>query len=195
MKRLTEISKSIWDSSVEISFGKTTKWEDNTFLKKWVSSQEGLSYKSLAAPGWYWLSCDLTYAELRKLRKPTKLPKKGCDFGKVSRNNFETFGVDYLCRKDGQNLVVYNGHEGDKVLSRVRAHFSLQNQNTGALGIIHYNLSIHNWKVRIFTEGNIHSLPDGIQSRVRNLINTRTGRRSIESAWRIYYGWPVLSKE
>ena len=195
MKKLTEIASLIWESSVQISFGQIPKWDEDIFLKKWVYSQENLSYKALSLPGWYWLSCDLSYEELQALEKPTNLPTKGCDFGEVSRNNFNTFGVDYLCRTDGQNLVVYNGHEGDKVLSRIRAHFSLKNQNTGALGIKHYDLSTHGWKVRVFTEDNIHALPHDIQSRVQNLINTRTGRRSIESAWRTYFGWPALSKE
>jgi len=195
MTSLSKLSKTIWENCTEIQFGNAPRWESNAFLKDWIGSKINLSYKQLSGKGWYWVLSDISYDDLLILKKPSTLPQRGCDFGHVSRNNNEIFGFENLYQRKDNHLVVYNGHEGKNVRLRLRAHYSLNNQKTGALGIKYYSLSQFSWKVRIFSEHHIRLLSEDKQNRVKNLINSKTGRRSIESAWRTNFGWPILSKE
>jgi len=191
---ISEISNLIWENSVEIPFGVTVAWDLDTFKKGWFTSNDLLSLYESRSPGWYWFSCNIPYQQLHDTQRPTALPQTGCDFGLTSHENIETFGERNLCVNDGDNAVIYNGHEGN-VMSRLRTHFSLNNGRTGALGIKHYHLSNQNWKANIFTASLIQMLPQEIQARVQRLINNKTGRCAVESAWRTNNGWPILCKQ
>ena len=99
-----------------------------------------------------------------------------------------------LCVHNRGSTVIYNGHQGN-VVGRIRTHFSLNNNRTGALGIKHYSLSCNNWKAKIFTSQLISNLSQSEQELVRILIDNKTGRIAIENAWRTNSGWPVLCKQ
>jgi hypothetical protein len=191
---ITDITDSIWKNSEEIAFGNVNTWNGDTFKKKWFSESNIANKWDSVSPGWYWFICNISYEELQDMIRPRSLPSSGCDFGLVSHKNIDTFGVDKLCTFCHGEAVIYNGHEGN-VMSRIRTHFILNNNRTGALGIKHYPLSSREWKVKIFTQKLINNLPADIQEQVRRLLNNKTGRCSIESAWRVKNGWPILCKE
>lgn len=92
----------------------------------------------------------MDHDELRGIEKPATLPCKGCDIGSFLCENKKVFGISLLCSSESGITVVYNGHH-EKVTSRFRAHFALNNNNTGALGINHYPLSKKKWIVRYFS--------------------------------------------
>jgi len=191
---ISNITVSIWNNCEEISFGETDSWNENTFRKKWFIENNIAGKWDSGSPGWYWFISSISYADLAKLTKPSTLPSSGCDFGSTSGENINTFNEDNLSTLNNGNIVVYNGHEGN-VMSRIRTHFNLNNNRTGALGIKHYPLSKYEWKVKFFTQNLIVKLPEGIQEATRRLLNNKTGRCSVESAWRAANGWPILCKE
>jgi len=192
---IIDISEEIWSNCKEVSFGDIEKWNDDTFTKKWFIDNDMKDVWDSKSQGWYWFICNISYPELKKIVKPDSLPLKGCNFSSVSEYNFNIFDIDKLCFCDLEDAVVlYNGHQKN-VMSRIREHFNLSNDGTGALGIKHYPLSNRKWKVKIFTKESIKRLPFAIQEQVQKLIQDKTGRCSIESAWRARNGWPVLCKE
>lgn len=79
---------------------------------------------------------NMNYDELHAVEKPPSLPEKACNIGLLSHANKEVFGVSLLCANESGIMVVYNGHEAN-VTSRIRTHFALNNNSTGALGIKH----------------------------------------------------------
>lgn len=194
MNDLLKLSSEIWANSIEIEFGSTEIWVDNSLTKKWFEDNLYSTFWPGQSPGWYWLSVDLTYSELHSLTRPSTLPNSGCDFGLLTHQNTDTFGSHLLCKHSENRVVIYNGHEGN-VASRIRTHFNLNNNSTGALGIRHYPLSNKIWKVNFFSRFQIAKLPTASRDLVEKLINDKSGRTAIENAWRMKNGWPVLCKE
>jgi len=100
-----------------------------------------------------------------------------------------------LCHDFGLN-VLYNGQEA-RAFYRLRAHFNTSG-TTGALSIKSYPLSHVPWTAHIFHVGMVgalNDLDDAGKSRIRALLESEVGRIAVESAWRLVYGWPVLSKQ
>jgi hypothetical protein len=192
---ITEIAKHLWLHSHRFTFGHSESWPDNLFTKAWADAQEPVvpwrAYKS----GWYWFLVDMNLGSLHAVQRPPSLPASGCDIGALSHSNSETFGPHLLCKPDAKGkLVVYNGHDG-RVCDRVRAHFSLNNNQTGALGLKHFPLHQQEWEVRMFAAPCLDSLPVEDRGRVQLLMTSKSGRRAVETAWRAEFGWPVLCKE
>lgn len=187
----TEIADRLFSSSNQISFGSNENWRNDVFTALWFTN---LNQPKPNAPGLYWF---LTDSDITRIERPISLPDKGCDFDITTRNNLQTFPTYLLSGLNENGLsVVYNGHENN-VMSRVRQHFSLSNNNTGAIGINHYNLSNKNWILKYFTTKDISvlGLDNSAQDVISNLLNSKTGRTALENAWRIKNGWPILCKE
>lgn len=191
---ISEISRLVWEHSHSFEFGDAESWSEELFTAAWGKSCERASPWSTYRTGWYWFLARVTLEELRAIARPEKLPKKGCDIGAMAAANWETFGPELLCgaRDDGR-LVVYNGHEND-VHYRVRSHFALDNDGTGALGLQHFPLHHRTWELRIFAAPCLPSVPEEQQARISSLLKVKSGRVAVETAWRARYGWPVLCK-
>lgn len=186
-----EIADRLFSSSNRVSFGSNENWRNDVFTSLWFTN---LKQPKPNAPGLYWF---LTDSDITKIERPISLPDRGCDFDITTRNNLHTFPITLLSGNNSNGLkVVYNGHENN-VMSRVRQHFSLSNNNTGAIGINHYNLSYKNWILKYFTINDIGNLEIDkfAQNVIRNLLNSKTGRTALENAWRVKNGWPLLCKE
>lgn len=186
-----ELATYVWQNTNKYSFGKLPYWEKELFTKKALLP---LNIKS--KPGLYWFLLKIDYKELSDLQKPILLPEKGCDFGELAKANKGIFN-DLLIKRDkiSKLLIIYNGHEKN-LQSRIRSHYALQNDKTGSLGIIHYPLSNKQWEIRYFTEDEIkNNINEKDKQQIIKLLNSATGRCSIESAWRVKYGWPVLCKQ
>lgn len=186
-----DISDLLYKNSNEINFGKKEVWESDTFTSIWFSNLNIIKPNSA---GLYWF---LTNSKFTNIKKPTSLPDNGCDFQETTLKNINTFPDNLLSRPSKNELkVIYNGHEKN-VMSRVRQHFSLSNNRTGALGIKHYSLSNQNWVLRYFTSMDINRLKKNKTDRdlITKLLDNKTGRTALENAWRIKNGWPVLCKE
>jgi len=185
-----EIADYIWKNSAEISFGNTNSWNPDLF------TVNGNHERIPSRPGWYWFLIQKSYQDLAMIPRPRRLPSNGCNISSMTQYNQLLFSMDLLVAPDNEKfLVIYNGHE-KKVSNRIRSHYSLNNNLTGALGIIHYPLSTAQWKVKYFTEENFSGNINGAdKDQILGLMNSATGRCSIESAWRAKYGWPVLCKQ
>lgn len=191
---IEEIAEYVWSHSQEIKFGEVDTWNKNLFTAKWAKDTPFKNIWKESGPGWYWFLVDIDYNELRNIEKPQTLPDKGCNIGLLSHNNNEVFGTSLLCAKESGFTVIYNGHEAN-VTSRIRAHFALNNNSTGALGINHYPLSSKIWIVRYFSSPCITDLSVEDKRQIESLMNSYSGRCAVESAWRVKYGWPILCKE
>lgn len=192
---IAEIAKLVWHHSHPIPFGNLENWNGQLFTKEWGDSLERKIAWRTYGSGWYWFLVDMSLAEVRALERPSTLPLKGCDMGALSRSNWDTFGAELLCKaSDDGRLVVYNGQD-DSVCSRVRAHFTLENDRTGALGIKHFPLHHRAWEVRAFAAPCLTAIPKKDRPRLACLMKSKSGRRAVETAWRSVYGWPVLCKE
>jgi hypothetical protein len=193
--RISDIAEHVWSRSHKFTFGLTPSWDPNLFTMPWAKARTPSIRWSSYGPGWYWFSLKMNYTELHGISRPATLPECGCNIGAVSRSNRNVFGEELLCRPNDEGLVVvYNGHE-KSVSARVRAHFALQNNRTGALGLNHFTLSHQRWEVRVFSTPCLAGLNDDEKSRVQSLMNSKSGRCAVETAWRAIYGWPVLCKE
>lgn len=192
---ISEIAELVWRHSHSIEFGGGGAWDKQLFTKPWgAARQPSVAWRSYG-PGWYWFLADLTIDELRALTRPITLPMKGCNIGQTAQDNWATFGSELLCNaRDDGLLLVYNGHE-QSVCSRVRAHFTLSNDQTTAIGLRHFLLHDRKWELRVFSLPCLDDIPDTHRSRVATLMATKTGRCAVESAWRVSYGWPALCKE
>lgn len=193
--RIDEVSNYIWSHSQTIEFGQVDAWDNNLFTTAWAKGKPfNNSWKNSGA-GWYWFSIGMSYEELHNVVKPHTLPDKGCNFGLLSHENKEVFGTTLLCAGESGCVVVYNGHEAN-VTSRIRAHFALNNNSTGALGIKHYPLSAKKWIVRYFSSPCFdESISEEDRAQIELLMNSYSGRCAVESAWRVNNGWPILCKE
>lgn len=191
---ITELAKQVWLNSHSITFGQAESWPEDLFTEAWAGARRPrLAWRTYEV-GWYWFLTSASLAELCAIPRPDRLPGKACDISTLSTTNVETFGAELLCRpgEDGQ-VVVYNGHEG-KVCNRVRSHFALRNNQTGALGLKHFPLHDRAWEVRVFASPCLQSLPPASRRCIERLMNSRSGRRAVETAWRAVYGWPVLCR-
>jgi hypothetical protein len=191
---INEIAEYVWSNSQEIKFGEIGVWDGTLFTKEWVQDQSFKRRWTESGAGWYWFVVNMNFDELQKLDKPQTLPDKGCNIGLLSHDNHEIFGTSLLCTSNSGMTVIYNGHEAN-VTSRIRAHFALNNNSTGALGLKHYPLSCKKWIVRYFSSTCFTELAIGDRSRIELLMNSYSGRCAVESAWRAKYGWPILCKE
>jgi hypothetical protein len=194
---INEITKIVWKYRRTFKFGGTRQWEDTTFLKKWYDKYyPGEWTKSSETSGWYWFEFSDNIDILRNTQEPKNRPKNGCQFRSQSAINVTLF-EDSLAHSMSGVPVVYNGHEAN-TLGRVRSHFALNNDKTGALGINSYpTLSKKAWSVSIFHKGYIDSISDLSESRKAILLkfcNSKTGRTAIEQNWRSQFGWPLLSR-
>lgn len=193
--KIAEIAKYVWEQSHSFCFGLESEWDANLFTKPWAEARTPAFTWRTYGPGWYWFIAKVNYSELNALPRPQTLPKSGCDIGAVSHANLGIFGKQLLCAPDAEDrLVVYNGHEGN-ISSRVRAHFALQNDRTGALGLKHFPLSQWAWEVRVFSTPCLGELNGEEAARVQSLMNSKSGRCAVETAWRAEFGWPILCKE
>jgi hypothetical protein len=192
--QINEISEYVWSNRKEIVFGECDEWNLDLFTAKWAKDKPfEIEWKNSNA-GWYWFLTDINYTELHAIRKPQTLPDKGCNIGLLSHENMGVFGTTLLCAGDSDLTVIYNGHEAN-ITSRIRAHFSLNNNSTGALGIKHYPLSKKKWSVAYFSTPCFTELSSEDRTKIELLMNSYSGRCAVESAWRVNNGWPVLCKE
>lgn len=188
--RITEIARLLFMNSVRVSFGSRSSWDRNMFLSNWNKAQEP-PIPNL--PGLYWIGTDSDFTDQVP---PQNFPRKGCNFRETSQMNLGMFSPFHNTKITERNFrIVYNGHEKN-VIGRLRSHFSLSNNETGALGIRHYEISGNNWLIYYFTTRELESLNliTEHEERIRTLLNNRIGRGAIESAWRAHYGWPELCK-
>jgi len=194
--KLSKVAELIWKNAKSIKFGCTSSWDEKTFLKNWFANQEENIYPAKDCPGWYWFQMDMPLNDIVKITTPvTTFPKNGCKFGPIAKDNKVLFGTN-LCHLKSDLQIIYNGHQG-KVIARVRTHFILKNDKTGALGIKSYPLSSKKWTVHIFHREMIEEI-SCIEKKqknfIRNLADKRTGRIAVEAQWRAIYGWPILCK-
>lgn len=198
---LQEIAKYVWENSMIIEFGGSEKWDLDTFSAKWLENKKVKRLNK--AKGLYWFSIEgMSIEEIKELRKPQKLPERGADFSRIAKKMERIFGknIREVENTDKKELIIYNGH-ASSVFDRVKTHFSLNNNKTGALGLAKYDLSRYKFNVRIFhigllgdenTEGQEVVVKKEI---LENLLNEKVGREAIEMAWRINYGWPILCEK
>jgi hypothetical protein len=191
---IDEISEFVWLNSKAIEFGEVDSWDMNLFTSEWAKDKPIEAVWKTNSAGWYWFLVNMSYEELHALVKPSTVPEKGCNIGLLSRKSKKIFGYELLCSNESGATVIYNGH-GANVTSRIRAHFALSNNNTGALGIHHYPLSNKKWIVRYFSSPCLLTLSASDQSRIESLMNSYSGRCAVESAWRVKNGWPILCKK
>lgn len=192
---IAEIAKYVWENSQNIDFGSNDDWPRDLFTKKWAKGQPFEGVWNRSGAGWYWFLLDMTYDEMHKVAKPSSLPQSGCDIGLITHENREIFKDSLLCPAiEYEMVVVYNGHENN-VTARIRSHFALNNNRTGALGLWHYPLSKRRWQVKLFSAPCFQSIEDGDKRQIEFLRNSSNGRCAVESAWRANYGWPILCKE
>lgn len=192
---IEELSVYVWDNSTEISFGRSAKWDPDLFKANWAKKNKMYPIWKGMTNGWYWFCVKSSYRRLLGLSRPITLPAKACNFNQSGNESVKTFGKELLCEHDQNRwLVVYNGHE-KTIKNRVRSHFSLKNARTGALGLIHYPVSHWEWKVRMFSYGQIgQHLPNADKQQLIKLMEAKSGRTAIETSWRATYGWPVFCK-
>ncbi|MEH6659830.1 hypothetical protein [Leeuwenhoekiella marinoflava] len=195
MQNLTTIAEIIWQNRVSFNIEPKEIWDSTILTEKWFKSTKELNtvYTS-GAPGWYWISLETSFEELQKLNSDT-CKKAGCKIDKVAASNLALFTEKLLCKKDDKGmLIIYNGHQ-NKVLSRLRQHFVLNNDGTGALGFNAYKtLAIKHWTISYFSAKHIQNLPTEYQQVIKSLINSSVGRVAVETAWRASNGWPILCK-
>ncbi len=185
MSNLQELTKIIWENSTNCVFGGYEKWSENLFLEEyfgelWDNTQ-----------GWYWFSALISPKDLKNLKLPRLFPNNGINFSETAKKNLEIFGNNIAKEKN----VLYNG-QNDKVLSRIRAHYILANDNTSALGIMHYTgLAEKDWSLYFFTMKDLEKIDGKEREQIEKLIREKTGRIAIEQTWRSIYGWPILCKK
>jgi len=197
--KLVEVADLVWRNARETRFGESIMWEPSTFLTNWWDDAERRKTRpGKGQSGWYWFVAKISYQELAGTTRPSSLPDKGCNFRATADSNTEVLGRQALCEADPEGrLVVYNGHE-KRVDARVRSHFSLSDNNhkTGAMGITHYKEFCRTeWLVRTFTSDQVNLFDSEVSRQIGLLVNSKTGRCAVESAWRTAFGWPVLCKQ
>jgi len=196
LKTLIHLSENIYECSEKIDVQPSELWNDDFFKKDWFKQTNNNNKYITQSPGWYWIGCNVSFEELQKTEVSFNetLPKSGCKIKALSKANYKTFGEQYLCKLDDfESRIIYNGHQGN-ILTRIRQHFTLNNENTGALGLKYYPMSGKNWTIRYFGKPHIKRLPKGLQSDVGSIISKQSGRIAIENAWRAKNGWPILCK-
>lgn len=193
---LIDIALICWNNRRVASFGGQVAWPNDVFRAYWFRKNNASCWAQTSkASGWYWFEIEMKSQDIANLQKPTSLPQNACDFGSVSSKNIKLFGEE-ICQIKSHLHVVYNGHEKN-VLSRIRSHFAVANDKTGALGIRYFPLSNKNWAVSVFHKGileTITSLTPNQKRKIASFCDSKTGRTAVEAAWRTTYGWPLLCK-
>jgi hypothetical protein len=192
--RIEEIANYVWSNSQVIEFGEEDAWNLDLFKSQWCNDKPFKSVWENSSAGWYWFLVNMSYTELHHIQKPQTLPDKGCNIGLLSHGNMEIFSSSLLCPHQSGSVVIYNGHEAN-VTGRIRSHFSLNNNKTGALGLKHYALSNKKWVVRFFSSPCFREISPADRAQIELLMNSYAGRCAVESAWRVNNGWPVLCKQ
>lgn len=195
MMTLTDVAKYVWDNSKIIEFGGTPNWDIDTFTSKWIDKNTNGDIKRLnKASGFYWFSItNMDETDFKKILTPNNFPKNGIRFSERANEVTRIF-THNIYKQNENELVFYNGHESS-VFNRIRSHFSLNNDKTGALGIGKYKLSQYKFKVKIFhCYFDMDDLSKEDSEYIKGLIKEKSGREAIESAWRVLYGWPILCK-
>ncbi len=195
--RLLNLSKEIWENCTTIELDPRETWDLDFFLKPWFYSSKHEEKYTSTSPGWYWIGCDLDIQELGNIFPTVEgdLPKSACIINELAKKNLQTFSSNSLCKKNEKDcLIIYNGHQSN-VIQRIRQHFMLNNNRTGAIGLRHYPMSKRKWTVSYFAKNNIQRINKEDRPDVERLINNKSGRVAIENAWRASYGWPILCKE
>lgn len=194
---LITLAEAVWENRTTVEVEPQDLWNDDFFRKKWFADSKNDSKYVSKSPGWYWIGCNIEYEELKTLFpiEAEVLPKNACSIKTLTEENFSIFGIQNLCStNEHQSLIIYNGHQAGTI-GRIREHFMLNNENTGALGLKYYPLSNKKWTLSYFTEKHIDKLAPDLQEQVKNLVRKKSGRVAIENSWRARYGWPVLCKE
>lgn len=192
---LVDVAKYVWENSKTIEFGDTKNWEEDTFTSKWIKSKtNGNITRQDKASGFYWFSINgMSENDFIKITTPNDFPKNGIKFTETANKVMLIFKHN-ICKQKDNELIFYNGQETN-VFNRIRSHFSLNNDKTGALGIGKYNLSVYKFKVRIFhCHFAMSDLLEEDRDYIKELLKTKVGREAIESTWRAIYGWPILCK-
>ncbi len=187
---LSQIASACWENREIVDFGGTSAWETETFLRKWFTNKSLDYYNS---QGLYWFQVDYSIDKLRKLATPSDLPDNAIVWSQ--RANGNSLFTSNICHRFAKLNVIYNG-EADKILSRLRAHFFVNSNSTGALGIKYYNLSNQEWQASYFSIAslpNLESLNPSQKQQIKRYLENKNTRIAIEAAWRFIYGWPILS--
>ena len=193
MQALEKITKAIWENRKIVKFGNSIVWDQNIFLEDWVNQQTPDLYNN--KKGWYWIECDgQTPQQFSQLPIPNLFPTKGIKFSEIATFNLSRFNSCVIPSLECK--VVYNGQAGE-ICNRIRCHFVLDNNTTGALGLKHYPLSQHQWKASFFHEDMIDELDlsDSEKGMLKILISNKPNREIIENLWRFLFGWSILSKK
>lgn len=133
----------------------------------------------------------MPFNEFLSLAPNNKKKKKGCNIPEVAKQAKLIFNEDLLCKTH-----FYNGH-ADKLVSRLRNHFYLQNDGSGTLGLNAYDaFKEHEIKVYYFAKNMIEDTNLTIEQKalLKQLISSNIGRTAIENAWRSDNGFPILCK-
>ncbi len=193
---IVDAAEYVWEHSKELQFGNEHEWDCKTFTSKWIDAKYPDVRQGTTTSGLYWFQVkNHTASDFKNLSTPGNQLQNAVDIPRVASDNLEIFTLDNLCAPDNQKvLTIYNGHEKN-VFSRMRSHFSLNNDKTGAIGFEKNAISYMDFRVKVFHQGfitNDLSLHD--QNHLKTLLTNSRGREAIESAWRTLYGWPLLCK-
>ncbi|MEG1142455.1 MAG: hypothetical protein RSE41_08460 [Clostridia bacterium] len=191
---LLKVAEYVWENSEEIEFGETKMWDLETFSAKWFREKDVKRLNKMK--GWYWFAIDnMSIQNIKNIKKPQKFPKNGADFPRISKKMDEVFGEN-IRQVEGDELIIYNGH-ASSIFDRIKTHFSLNNDKTGALALAKYDLSNYKLKIRFFHMDllNDKDVEEEFKNYLNKIVNEKTGREAIEMAWRIKYGWPILCEK
>ena len=188
------ITNFIWENSKQLNFGKNKSWDDKTFLKEWIDNIDTSIWHN--EEGLYWFQVNKSVEQIKSIVTPQSFPEKGVRFADIASTNEELL-ESYLCHNKSKIPVIYNG-EAKSVFSRIRDHFSLNNNTTSALAISQYSLSNDSWKVSVYHIGMLREnqyLSDTDKIRIEKLLKSKTGRLALENSWRTIFGWPILCEK
>lgn len=196
MLTLSKLADVIFENATSFTIEEEDQWDGKVLTKTWFLNNQVLKDKYTSqAPGWYWIGADINFDRLKFIKPFDNCAKdSGCNIQDVVNANLRTFGNNLICKENEDGFIIlYNGHQG-KVIQRLRQHFVLNNNNTGALGLNAYPLSSHKWRIWYFSEKHLSQLPENVRTIVSQLINNSIGRGAVEAAWRAENGWPILCK-
>lgn len=162
-------------------------YTDAIFTRAWLNNHYPIL---LNKKGWYWLHTTMPLNILVNLT-PVKQKGKGCFIDTVVEKTQAIFNDELLSK-----AYFYNGHAASLV-SRLRNHFHLQNDNTGALGLNAYDaFKNYTTTVHYFSEEGIENstFTEVQKTIITKLISENIGRTAIENAWRATNGFPILCK-
>jgi len=193
---LEEIAEVCWANRYIFGSEKKENWDSKIFTSKWLKKNHKDAYsKYKETNGWYWIECT---EEIRNIKQKDNFPESHdniIDWTDTSKTNESLFNKN-ICSEFSKNRVIYNGH-ADRVFNRIRSHLFVKNKKTGALGISYYDVKPQSITISIIHIGIINglALSDEEKTEIIRYCNSTIGRRAIEIAWRVKYGWSTLCKE